>query len=101
MFIESISFGISTLLFLMLGLVMLTGKRDNLPKNMLAVASLASAVWSGTVTYQAAFGGLLSFTLLLELLRSLAWFAFLLVMLRTAYKTPTRLTRTSRLPLPG
>lgn len=101
MFIESISFGISTLLFLMLGLVMLTGKRDNLPKNMLAVASLASAVWSGTVTYQAAFGGLLSFTLLLELLRSLAWFAFLLVMLRTAYKNSDQVNKNFKITFAG
>jgi putative PEP-CTERM system histidine kinase len=101
MYIESISFGISTLLFLMLGLIMLTGKRDNLPKNMLAVASLASAVWSGTVTYQAAFGGLLSFTLLLELLRSLAWFAFLLVMLRTAYKNSDQVNKNFKITFVG
>lgn len=87
MIIEVISFGISTVLFLILGLVMLTGKQDNLPKTMLAVAAIASAVWSATVTYQAAYGGLINSTLLLELLRSLAWFSFLLVMLRTAYKS--------------
>lgn len=101
MFIEPISFGVSTLLFLMLGLIMLTGKRDNLPKNMLVVASLASAVWSGTVTYQAAFGGLLSFTLLLELLRSLAWFAFLLVMLRTAYKNSDQVNKNFKITFAG
>lgn len=101
MYIESISFGISTLLFLMLGLIMLTGKRDNLPKNMLVVASFASAVWSGTVTYQAAFGGLLSFTLLLELLRSLAWFAFLLVMLRTAYKNSDQVNKNFKITFAG
>ncbi len=64
---------------------MLTGQRENLSKIMLAIASLSSAVWSGFVTYQALFGGLINATLLLELLRSLAWFAFLLVMLRTAF----------------
>lgn len=85
MLIELISFGVSTVLFLILGLVMLTGKRENLPKTMLAVAAIVSALWSGMVTYQAAFGGLLWPTLLLELFRSLAWFAFLLIMLRTAY----------------
>ena len=101
MYIESISFGISTLLFLMLGLIMLTGKRDNLQKNMLVVASLASAVWSGTVTYQAAFGGLLGFTLLLELLRSLAWFSFLLVMLRTAYKNSDQVNKNFKMTFAG
>ena len=101
MIIEVISFGISTTLFLILGLVMLTGQRDNLPKFMLAVASLASAVWSGTVTYQSIYGGLLSFTLLLELLRSLAWFAFLLVMLRTAYKSSDRVSKNFKVTFLG
>ena len=99
MIIEIISFGISTALFLILGLVMLTGQRDNLPKTMLAVASLASALWSGAVTYLAAYGSslsssfLLESTLLLELFRSLAWFAFLLVMLRTAYKSSDQVNK--------
>lgn len=101
MIIEVISFGISTALFLILGLVMLTGQRDNLPKIMLAVASLVSAVWSGTVTYQAIYGGLLSFTLLLELLRSLAWFAFLLVMLRTAYKSSDQVNKNFKVTFAG
>jgi len=101
MIIEVISFGISTTLFLILGLVMLTGRRDNLPKTMLAISALASAIWSGTVTYQAAFGGLLSFTLLLELLRSLAWFTFLLVMLRTAYKSSDQVNKNFKITFVG
>ena len=101
MYIEIISFGISTVLFLILGLVMLTGRRDNLPKTMLAIASLASAIWSGTVTYQAAFGGLLSTALLLELLRSLAWYSFLLVMLRTAYNSTDQVNRKFKITFAG
>ena len=107
MIIEVISFGFSTTLFLILGLVMLTGQRDNLPKLMLAVASLASAVWSGTVTYQAAYGDLagtsflLEFTLLFELFRSLAWFAFLLVMLRTAYKSSDQVNKHFKVTFAG
>ena len=80
---------------------MLTGKRDNLPKTMLAIAALASAVWSGTVTYQAAYGGLLSTALLLELFRSLAWFAFLLVMLRTAYKSSDQVNKNFKVTFAG
>ncbi|MFK5985333.1 MAG: PEP-CTERM system histidine kinase PrsK [Pseudomonadota bacterium] len=107
MFIEIISFGISTALFLILGLVMLTGQRDNLPKTMLAMASLASATWSGAVTYLAAYGNLLSSTflleatLLLELFRSLAWFAFLLVMLRTAYKSSDQVNKNFKITFAG
>jgi len=101
MLIEVISFSLSTVLFLILGLVMLTGRRDNLPKTMLAIAALASAVWSGTVTYQAAFGGVIGSTLLLELLRSLAWFAFLLVMLRTAYKSSDQVNKNFKITFIG
>lgn len=101
MIIEVISFSLSTVLFLILGLVMLTGRRDNLPKTMLAIAALASAVWSGTVTYQAAFGGLIGSTLLLELLRSLAWFSFLLVMLRTAYKSSDQVNKNFKITFIG
>ena len=101
MIIEVISFGTAAVLFLVLGLVMLTGRRDNLPKTMLAVAAIASAIWSGTVTYQAAFGGLLSSALLLEFLRSLAWFSFLLVMLRTAYKGSDQVNKNFKITFVG
>ncbi len=101
MIIEVLSFGISAVLFLILGLVMLTGQRENLPKRMLAIASLSSAAWSGSVTYQAVFGGLLSFTLLLELFRSLAWLAFLLVMLRTAFKSNEKISKNFRFVFAG
>jgi putative PEP-CTERM system histidine kinase len=107
MIIEIISFSTATLLFFILGLVMLTGRRDNLPKIVLAVAALASAIWSGSVTYQAAFGSdlsssfLLESTLLLELFRSLAWFAFLLVMLRTAYKSSDRVNKHFKITFAG
>ncbi len=101
MFIEIISFGVSTVMFLMLGLVMLTGQRANLPKTMLTVASLFSALWSATVTYQATYGGLLSSTLLLELLRALAWFAFLLVMLRTAYVSSDQVNKNFKITFLG
>ncbi|MDH5571634.1 MAG: PEP-CTERM system histidine kinase PrsK [Gammaproteobacteria bacterium] len=101
MIIEIISFGLAATLFLILGLVMLTGHRDNLPKRMIALACLASSLWAGSVTYQAANGGLLSVTLILELLRSLAWFAFLLVMLRTAYKSSRQVSKKFKVVFTG
>lgn len=101
MIIEVISFATATVLFLALGLIMLTGQRDNLPKSMLALASIASALWAGVVTYQAAYGGLLSITLVLELLRSLTWFIFLLVMLRTAYKSSEKVSKKFRFAFAG
>jgi len=101
MYVEIISFGTSTVLFLILGLVMLTGRRDNLPKTMLAVASLVSATWSGSVTYQGFYGGLIGFTLFLEFIRSLAWFTFLLVMLRTAYKGTDQVNKNFKITFVG
>jgi putative PEP-CTERM system histidine kinase len=101
MIVEIISFASATVLFCILGLVMLTGQRDNLQKKMLAAAALASAAWSGAVTYQAVYGGLLSATLLLELFRSLAWFSFLLVMLRTAYRGSARISKQFRIAFAG
>ncbi|VAW56586.1 hypothetical protein MNBD_GAMMA07-2712, partial [hydrothermal vent metagenome] len=99
--IEPISFGLSTVLFFLLSLVMLTGQRDNLLKLMLAIASLSSAVWSGFVTYQSIYGGLEQFVLLLELLRSLAWFSFLLVMLRTAYSASDSINKNFKITFLG
>lgn len=99
--IEVVSFATAAILFFVLGLVMLTGQRDNLPKRMLALASMASCVWASVVTYQAMFGGLLSFALLLEFFRSLTWFIFLLVMLRTAYINSAQVSRKFRIALSG
>jgi len=106
MIIEIFSFGVSTALFLILGLVMLTGKRDNLPKAMLALASLASAAWSGTVSYQAyqlanGVSSDVSTAVLLELFRALFWFAFLIVMLRTAYKSSDQVNKNFRVTFAG
>ncbi len=100
--IEVISFGSATVAFILLSLVMLTGRRDNMPKRILALSALASAVWAAAVTYQAAYedvvsAGTISATLVLELLRALGWFAFLLVMLRTAYKSTPTVSRQFRI----
>jgi len=100
-YIEISSFSVATSLFLILGLIMLTGKRDNLPKTMLALAALASAVWSASVTIQAIYGGLHSTTLLLELFRSLSWFTFLLVMLRTAYISSQQINKNFKIVFVG
>ncbi|VAW62980.1 Two-component system sensor histidine kinase, partial [hydrothermal vent metagenome] len=106
MMIEILSFGISTVLFLILGLAMLTGKRDNLPKTMLALAALSSAVWSGTVSYQAYQTNIglqsdVSTAVLLELFRALSWFAFLIVMLRTAYKSSDQVNKNFKVAFGG
>lgn len=85
--IEVFSFATAALFFLSLSLVLLTGHPGQKLKILLAAATLSSAVWAGVVAYQAAYGGLLVIAQLLELLRELSWFAFLLLLLRTAYST--------------
>ena len=101
MFIEIISFATATIFFLLLGLVLLTGQRNNMPKKTLAFACLTSAIWSGAVTYQAVYGGLINLTLFLELFRALAWFSFLLVMLRTAYMQTDKVSRKFKFAILG
>ena len=101
MIIEVVSFAVASVLFLLLGLVLFTGQRNNLPKKMLAISALASSVWAASVTYQALYGGLISLTLSLELIRSLAWFAFLLVMLRTAYVSTENISKQFKITFIG
>lgn len=87
MIIEVISFATAAVLFLLLSLVLMAGRRDQPQKILLAIASFASALWASVVSYQAAYGGLLSLSQSLELFRALAWFAFLLLMAKTTYRS--------------
>jgi len=92
--IEVISFSTAAVFFLGLSLLLLTGRRGQLQKALLALASLASVIWASVVAYQAAYGGLLIIAQMLELLRDLAWFTFLLAMLKAVY--PRNSTTTVR-----
>ncbi len=82
---EVISYSTTTVAFLGLSLLLLTGRHRQIRKTLLAVASLTSVAWAATVAYQADFGGLLIVAQMLELLRDLAWLTFLLAMLRAVY----------------
>ena len=83
--IEVVSFATAALFFISLSLVLMTGQRGQPQKRLLAIATLSSGTWAGVVAYQAAYGGLVIIAQLLELLRELTWFAFLLLLLKTAY----------------
>lgn len=83
--IEVLSFATAALFFIGLSLVLMTGQRGQPQKRLLVIATLASGAWTSVVAYQAAYGGLLIVAQLLELLRELTWFAFLLLLLKTAY----------------
>lgn len=88
--IEVISFATAALFFISLSLVLMTGQRSQPQKQLLAMATLSSAAWASVVAYQAAYGGLVIIAQLLELLRELTWFAFLLFLLKTAYSATKR-----------
>ena len=91
--IEVISYSTTATAFLGLSLLLLTGRKGQFRKTLLAVASLSSVAWAASVAYQGAYGGLLIVAQMLELLRDLTWFAFLLAMLRAVYPDDAATTR--------
>ena len=74
------------LLFLIMGLVLLTGQQGRPRKTMLMIAAFASALWMGDAAYQlSALGSPVLHTSIFELIRDLAWIAFLSRVLASAY----------------
>ncbi len=88
--VEVISFSTASVFFVALSLLLLTGRRGQIQKALLSLASITSVIWTGVVAYQAAYGGLLIIAQMLELLRDLAWVAFLLAMLKAVYPNTSR-----------
>lgn len=91
--IEFVSFATAALFFFGLSFLLALGERGVRQKSLLAVASSMSALWASVVAYQAAFGGFLIIAQVMELLRNLAWYAFLLMMLQSAYTAQIAITR--------
>ncbi len=83
--VEVISYSTTAVAFLGLGLLLLTGRKGQFRKSLLAVASLSTVAWAAAIAYQGAYGGLLIIAQMLGLLRGLAWFTFLLAMLRAVF----------------
>ena len=80
--IGAISYGTATVAFLVLSLVMLTSWRGRLQGALLASAAVTTVVWAGAATWQAANGApSIMIVPLLEVLRDVSWFAFLLRLL--------------------
>lgn len=75
--------------FLMLALVLLTGRHGQTRKRLLLSAAFASVLWMGTAAWQSAVQSLPFQSQLLELLRDLAWIAFLARILGSAYGDQT------------
>ena len=74
-----IGYATGAVLFFLMGLVLMTGQGGRPRKTMLIVASLASALWLGEVAVELYLtGSPLLYTTVFELVRNLAWIAFLL-----------------------
>ncbi|MFN2309179.1 MAG: XrtA/PEP-CTERM system histidine kinase PrsK [Gammaproteobacteria bacterium] len=74
--------------FLALALVLLTGRHGQTRKRLLMLAALASALWMASAAYHSLTQSALLHAQLLELLRDLAWIAFLARILGAAYADP-------------
>ena len=92
--IGTLSYAAAAAAFLFLSLLLMTSWRGRVPGMLLAMASLMTAAWAGAEAYCAAQPGSgIRLAQSLEVLRSAAWFAFLLVLLAYSRKTvrPLRL----------
>ncbi|HEY9197919.1 MAG TPA: XrtA/PEP-CTERM system histidine kinase PrsK [Gammaproteobacteria bacterium] len=78
-------YAVGAVAFLLLTLVLLTGQRGQSHKRLLLLAAGTNGLWMGVAAYQSAALSLPFQSQLLELLRNLAWIAFLTRILGSAY----------------
>lgn len=75
-------YGLSALLFALLGIVLLTGWRGRLQGGLLVFAVFANALWAGMLAYQVAARALpIEWLWAIEAVRDLAWILFLMRLL--------------------
>src|SRR5262245_14279145 len=90
--VGTISHAAAAAAFLFFSVLLVAGWRGRLPGVLLAAGSLVTVLWAGTIAYQ---GGQPNQTFVvvdvLEVLRSAAWLAFLIVLLGYVRKEVGRL----------
>ncbi len=91
--IGAISYAVGAGVFLTLALVLMTGQRGRPHKVALMVASLISAVWLAVAAYCIGHGLTVFPSFVLEPLRNLALFAFLIRVLSAVYRQPAESSR--------
>ncbi len=91
-----IGYAAGAVCFVLLALLLLTGQRGQARKRSLVLATLASAVWMSVAAYQSALQSPSYAAQLFELVRDLAWIAFLTRILSTAYGDQTLSNKRSR-----
>ncbi|HKK14725.1 MAG TPA: XrtA/PEP-CTERM system histidine kinase PrsK, partial [Gammaproteobacteria bacterium] len=80
-----IGYAVGASFFLVLSLLLLTGRHGRPQKVLLLFAAVASLVWAATAAYGAHHAGAVFPAYLLELVRDFAWLAFLLRILAGAF----------------
>lgn len=80
-----IGYAAGAVAFMLFALLLLMGKRGQTRKRLLLLATFASALWMSVAAYQSAIQSFSFLTQLLELLRDLAWIAFIARILGAAY----------------
>jgi putative PEP-CTERM system histidine kinase len=85
MAIDTISYTISAFVYLVFFAVLLTDKHRGRTKQLLLGAAFASTVWSASVAIQSVVGVDYPISHFFEILKNLAWLAFILSMLFSAY----------------
>ncbi len=99
--IELVSYSVAATLFLLLALILVAKRRDILEKNLLALAAFTTALWAAAVAFRIEFFSYNATALSLELLRDLAWWAFLVSMLASLFNDRPDTARRIRYILPA
>lgn len=93
----AIGYGGASLLFLILGLLLLTSWRGRMQGGLLVAAAFTNALWAGVLAYHAAWREVdLDWIWALEALRDLAWLLFLMRLLELQLKEKSGVERQFR-----
>ncbi|HQU15305.1 MAG: hypothetical protein B7Z66_13640 [Chromatiales bacterium 21-64-14] len=84
--IAGVSYATGAAFFLILSLVLATGRRGRLQKALLAFTASISAIWMAAASYESFTGQFTPLIVVLELVRDLSWAVFLLYILGSAHK---------------
>ena len=94
--IETISYTVSAVVFLVFFVVLLTDKHRGRTKHLLLASSLGSAVWSIAIAVQSIIGSYSLASQVFEIVKNLLWLSFLLSTISAAYTQGVSLTQSRK-----